>query len=295
MVCNSNCVMCIAKRQARLAEKLPDDAQRTAYLCEALRVIAENAPHFPAPVIIGKLAEVQKGFFGDIDHYEEIKHRYNGFMMERAEAISRRISDSADPLRTAVLYSRAGNYIDFGAMHEVDDEMLQRILDTADTEPLDEAVYKRFTEELSAAKTLVLLTDNCGEIVLDKLLLQTIGRLYPHISLTVMVKERPALNDATAVDAAEVGMEDAARVTGNGIEGGTPGTWLDFLPEEKRQLLEDADIVIAKGQANLETLIGCGLRVWYLLMCKCQRFVEMTGQEQYSGMMLREGSIRFNG
>jgi len=295
LVCNSYCVMCIAKRQARLAEKLPDNAQRTAYLCEALRIIADNAPLFPAPVIIGKLAEAQKGFFGDVDHYAEVKHKYNRFMLEREAAIADRISASADPLRTAVLYARAGNYIDFGAMHEVDDEMLERILDTADTEPLEDTLYTRFTQELAAAKTVILLTDNCGEIVLDKLLLQVIHRLYPHIDLTVVVKEHPALNDATTEDAAEVGMESVARVMGNGVEGGTPGTWLGLLPEDKRQLLENADIILSKGQANLETLIGSGLRVWYLLMCKCQRFVEMTGYEQYSGMLLREGSIEFHG
>lgn len=293
MVCNSNCIMCIAKRQALLAEKLPSESQRTAYLCEALRVIADNAPLFPAPVIIGKLGEVQKCFFGDIDHYAEVKHKYNLFMLEREEVISRRISASPQPLRTALLYSRAGNYIDFGAMHEVDDAMLERILDTADTEPLDDALFSLFTEELSAAKQLVLLTDNCGEIVLDKLLLRVIHQLYPHIELTVMVKQRPALNDATAEDAAEVGLDAVAQILGNGIESGTPGTWLPFLPESRRLILQKADIVLAKGQANLETLVGCGLRVWYLLLCKCQRFVAMTGQEQYSGMMLREGSTSF--
>ena len=214
-------------------------------------------------------------------------------MLDREAAIAARIDSSADPLRTALLYARAGNYIDFGAMHSVDDALLEDILSKADSEPLDDELYRGLRSELEKAKKLVLITDNCGEIVLDKLLLSVLSRLYPSIELSVLVKGSPAINDATEADAFEIGMERYARIVENGVRNGTPGTWLPIIPDETVQLLREADLIIAKGQANFETLCGCGLPIYYLLMCKCQRFVEMTGQPLYSGLLLREGRVDF--
>lgn len=293
MNCSSHCIPCLVARQAEIAAGIPDEDKRRAYLCEAMHIIADYAPKYPAPVVFGRLTLIYPKYFDTVDLYTEVKHKYNLFMLDREAAIRERIDASADPLRTAVLYARAGNYIDFGAMHAVDDAVLERILTGADSEPLDTELFERLRRELAGAKTVTLIADNCGEIILDKLLLGTIRRLYPDAELSILVKQKPALNDATVEDALEAGLDTVAEVVGNGITYGIPGTWLPELDEPSRTLLERSDVVLSKGQANFETLGGCGLNIFYLLMCKCQRFVEMTGQPLLSGLLLREGCIDF--
>ncbi len=119
-----------------------------------------------------------------------------------------------------------------------------------------------FREELSDARSLVYLTDNCGEIVLDKIAVKMLQKLYPHLSITVIVRGEPVVNDATMEDAAMCGLTELVPVIGNGSRVG--GTWLPDISEEARQLLDRADVIIAKGQGNFETLNGCGLNIYYL-------------------------------
>ena len=148
---------------------------------------------------------------------------------------------------------------------------LDAILNNAQAELLDAVEYEQLQTELRAAQRVVYLTDNAGEVVLDQLLLRLLMARYPQISWTVIVRGAPTLNDATLQDAQETGLTALVQVIGNGSA--LPGTvWTDISPEA-RQFLIDADVVIAKGQANFETLSGCGLNVYYLLLCKCDYFV----------------------
>ena len=108
-----------------------------------------------------------------------------------------------------------GNYIDFGSMHTVDEEYLEKSLQESAERNVEEAVLEALKNDLLGAKRLVLLTDNCGEIVLDKLLLKVIKELYPEIQITVMVRGGEVLNDATRKDALEVGIDMVATVVDN--------------------------------------------------------------------------------
>jgi len=68
----------------------------------------------------------------------------------------------------------------------------------------------------------------------------------------------------------------------------TPGTWIPSLPEETLNLLNSADVIISKGQANIECLGGCGLNIYYLLLCKCTHFSNVFSVERYTGMFINE-------
>ncbi len=286
MNCNYHCISCIFNRQFKKAQRIEDVEARGKYLSEALRIIADNALSYPAPCIIAMLEPVKEKYIGKEDLYASVKTYYNNVMLGRQDGIMERIRRNADPLKTALLFSRAGNYIDFGAMHSVDDEKLESILSGAENETLDEALYKELTDDLSGAKRLLLLTDNCGEIVLDKLLVTVIKERYPNLEISVLVRGEPALNDATPEDAAQIGLDKLAYVTGNG--NGVPGTWLPKLSDEARGLIDSADVIIAKGQANFETFYGNGYNAYYLLLCKCQRFVELFGVPSLTGMFVHE-------
>ena len=137
------------------------------------------------------------------------------------------------------------------------------------------------------AKRLVYFTDNCGEIVTDKLLISTFRDINPDLHITVIVRGKPVLNDATLEDAKHIHMEDVAqKVIGNGT--GLPGNVIGAISQEAMTEVENADLLISKGQGNYEGLSGCGLNIYYLFLCKCEMFMRRFGVEQFTGIMTRE-------
>ena len=109
---------------------------------------------------------------------------------------------------------------------------------------------------------------------------------YPNLDITVIVRGYPVVNDATMEDAEEIGLTDLVRVIGNGSNVG--GTWIPGITSEARDLLYDADLIIAKGQGNFETLNDCGLNIYYLFLCKCDLFQRRFHAENLQGMFLNE-------
>ena len=123
--------------------------------------------------------------------------------------------------------------------------------------------------------------------MLDKLLIETLKELYPSLHVLSVVRDNPVLNDATLEDAREVGLHHCAEVIRNGVPD-VPGTQIDMLPDDVRARLEKADLVIAKGQGNFETLMNCGLNVYYLLLAKCEYYQAWFGFERFSGVLANE-------
>jgi uncharacterized protein with ATP-grasp and redox domains len=154
--------------------------------------------------------------------------------------------------------------------------------------PADSPAYLSLKEKLATASSLTLLTDNCGEVVMDKLLVMTLRRLYPDLAVTVLFRGAPVLNDVTLEDARQVGFDalDGVTVMSNGDR--LAGTALHRVSQEAYNAVTGADVVISKGQGNLETLQGCGLPVYYVFLCKCKLFADRFGVPVYTGMLLRE-------
>jgi len=279
------CVECQMKRHFDKAAEIPDEADRLAYILEAMRINSEDSDE-PAPVFAARCRDLEDKYLGMTARYAAIKKRYNGLMLDMEEDISRRIEASGDPLRTALLYARAGNYIDFGSEHAFDPEKFSQILDRASEEFLDPDTYARFVADMDKAKTVLYLADNCGEIVLDKLLMIQLRRRWPEARIICMVRGADILNDVTREDATQVGIDQLFEVVDNGTS--TPGTWIPSLPAETLALLKSADVILSKGQANIECLCGCGLNIYYLLLCKCSHFANLFSVERYTGMFINE-------
>ena len=220
--------------------------------------------------------------------YTEIKKEFNRLMLALENELTETVQGAEDPLAAALRYARIGNYIDFAALAKVDKDQLLSLI-REDNSTLDPREYALFREELSDARSLVYLTDNCGEIVLDKIAVKMLQKLYPHLSITVIVRGEPVVNDATMEDAAMCGLTELVPVIGNGSRVG--GTWLPDISEEARQLLDRADVIIAKGQGNFETLNGCGLNIYYLFLCKCDWFVRLFNAKPLEGMFVNERRV----
>lgn len=283
---SADCMACMVKRQAENLKNCPDEQKKSDYMKAVLRMI-ESAPEGDsAPAVTERLNALHEEWFGTPFSFRELKRKYNAFMLARERKLEEEIAAAGDPLRAALQYARAGNYIDFGAMGSVDDEKLSALLARAKDEPVDEQELSALRKDLAAGKSLVYCTDNCGEIVLDKLFLREIGKQYPRLAITVLVRGREVLNDATLEDAEETGLTETAAVLGNGS--GAAGTDLSRLSPEAKAALLGADVVISKGQGNFESLHGCGLNIYYLFLCKCDWFTRRFGLERFQGVFINE-------
>lgn len=289
MKVSAECMHCLVKRQAENIKKYPDEEKKAEYLGKVLGIIAENAAEEPAPVLLSHIGRLHEAYFGKPFSFDELKKGYNAMLLEKENEIRVKIKEATDPLALALRYAQIGNFIDFGAMDSVDDAKLQEFLEQAEELPLSEETYETFTENLKTAKKLVFLTDNCGEIVLDKLLLETIAKVAPHVERTIIVRGEPVLNDATMEDALQVGIDACGKVIPNGTN--IAGTYIPWLSAEAKQAMDEADILIAKGQGNFESLHGCGMNIYYLFLCKCQWFMERFGLPQYSGVFINEKEL----
>lgn len=289
MKVSAECIHCLVKRQAENIKAYPDEEKKADYLRQVLGIIAEKAADEPAPVLLSHIGRLHEDFFGKPFSFEALKKGYNEMLLEKEVEIRKNINTAKDPLALALRYAQIGNYIDFGALGSVDDEKLAAFLQQAADLPLSAKTDAAFRADLQTAKRLVYLTDNCGEIVLDKLLLETIRKQYPQVECTIIVRGEPVLNDATMEDAKQVGIDACGKVIPNGTN--IAGTYLPWLSAEAKMAVDAADVLIAKGQGNFESLHGCGLPLYYLFLCKCQWFMERFALPQFSGVFVQEKEL----
>ncbi len=283
---NSECVKCMTNKFLGAYPESSTEAERMEYMRRVFSILSSVQPEEGAPVVTDYILKLQKELFGYTFDFTEIKQTFNKLMLEQEPAIAANISSSPDPIRRAVQYVMTGNYIDFGALDNVDRETLFELLSKADSQEIDEKIFRKLYADLEAARRLAYITDNCGEIVLDKLLIQAIQSRFPDIQVNIIVRGMPALNDATMEDAVQAGLTDIAAVTGNGT--GITGTYLPKISSEASEIIHNADVLISKGQGNFETLRGCGLNIYYIFLCKCRLFTKRFNKKQYEGILTNE-------
>lgn len=285
----SECMTCVMNKYTKEIPENVSEQEKIEYLKKLFQIMADAQMDESAPVLVERIAQVQKDLFGVENAYGPVKVHFNDVMLGYEKPLTQRIKEAEDPLKRAIQYAMAGNYIDFGAMQNVDETYLNNLLDNADHNPIDEKEYKKLKKDLSGAEKMVFITDNCGEIVMDKLLINTIKELYPEVKITVLVRGAAVLNDATMEDACQVGMTDVAKVIGNGTA--IAGTCLDKISQEALKEIEASDLVIAKGQGNFESLRKCGKNIYYMFLCKCMMFAREFQVPQYTGIVVNDRTL----
>lgn len=283
---NSMCIRCLVDKQEAGIAKFKDEEKNTAYMKEIAKIIGESDDEASSAYLVYLFNQVYRRYFGEVKDYSEIKKEYNSYVLAMEDELYQEIGEAKDPLAQSIVYARIGNYIDFGAMQHVEKAEFLELFQEKEKNLLDQSVYEDFLKDCQKGKNFLLLADNCGEIVLDKLFLRELKKRFPHLILSVMVRGEEVLNDVTIKDAEETGICTVAKVVSNG--NGVGGTVVDMLSEEARQVLDQADVMLAKGQANFETLHGCGRNIYYSFLCKCDWFSGRFGVEKYTGMFLRE-------
>lgn len=286
MNAGSMCISCILSKEELAIRRFPDEERKCEYMHQVLGILYEYAQTESSPGLTERLEQLYEEFWGIAKDFREQKHKYNQLLLNMEPEIEQRIRTSADPLETCIKYVCAANYIDFSAVDDVNEEKLGELLSKAAGQSISKEEYLKFREDLQTARKLVYLTDNCGEIVLDKIFVKHMKENFPNLQITVIVRGGNVINDATMEDAEEVGLTHIAFCIGNG--NAAPGTIINRLSNQAKDILFNADLIISKGQGNFESLYGENLNPYYLFLCKCELFVQRFHMKQYQSMFVRE-------
>ncbi len=278
---NEQCAACLLDKQAHRC----GDPE---YLAEVRRIIDGRGEADTAPYLVYLFNRAFARRFGEArpQPYRELKRTYTDLVLSMEDDIRRRIEADDDPLAASLAFARAGNYIDFGAMNRVDSDTFLGLLGDSRLRERDLPAYASFRRRCGAAGSFLLIADNCGEIVLDRLFLEQLRRAFPRLTLSVMVRGAEVLNDVTAEDALRARIDEVARIIPNGTS--VAGTIYDLISEEARQAIDGADVILAKGQGNYESLCGLGRPIYYSLLCKCALFTERFGVPALTGIFTEE-------
>jgi len=258
-----DCVPCIVRQALDAVRRTTADVQaQTRVLRQTLRHLAAadyaSSPPALAQVVHRAIRELTHG----ADAYRDMKDASNSLALEILPALRERVRTSAAPLETAIRLAIAGNVIDAAITQHPDRDHVLAAVEHALAAPLD-ADVDTFRAAIARARTILYLADNAGEIVLDRLLVEQL----PAAKVTVAVRGTPVINDATMADARVAGLTEIVEVIDNGSD--APGTILEDCSDLFRERFGNADLIIAKGQGNYETLSSSRGNVFFVLKAKC--------------------------
>lgn len=234
------------------------------------------------PQIAGENYRLLRQHTGCADPYRDIKRFYNQYFLDRMDAFENRISSLED----AVKYAIAANIIDFNPIHENVDADIQAYFSNTDTITLTVNDVDLLLADLQKARTILYLGDNCGEICFDKLLIKRIKALNPGCRIFFGVRGEAVVNDNTWEDAVFAGMDAYAEIISNGDD--SLGTVLARTSPAFQKVYQDADVVIAKGQANYESLSEEQKNIYFLLVVKCGVMAEYLGVKEKSFVCIKQ-------
>jgi len=268
-----DCYSCLVRQAVEAGRRATDDpVLQERILREVLGTLAQADLSLPPPIHARLTGQIVERHTGVRDAYLADKRRSNELALELVARYRPLLAAATDPFALAIRLAAAGNIIDFGVHGELDPAVLTATVEHALTAPLDQGTLDRLREQAASARRILYLADNAGELAFDRLFIE---QLPPH-SVTVVVKGGPALNDALREDAVAVGIEEVATVIDNGAR--IPGTWLPETSPAFRELFAAADLVIAKGQGNFETLNEAPREIFFLLKVKCEMVRRHVGE-----------------
>lgn len=276
---SEKCAKCLYDKQEK---KNPDPE----YLKKVREILDSRKDTDTSPYMVYLFNKEHVKLFGKGADYSAVKKEFNDLVLSHEDKLRKVIETSEDPLATALVVSRIGNYIDLGAMNNVEEDVFFDLFKDTSMSEGDKLTYEKFVKECEKAKTFLLVCDNSGEIVLDKLLLEQLAKRFPQLNITALVRGGEVLNDATMEDAVYVGLTKVAKVETNGVA--LAGTVYDMMPSDARKLLDESDVILSKGQGNYETMSDQGRRVFYMFLCKCDLFTTRFNVPRLTGIFIEE-------
>jgi damage-control phosphatase, subfamily I len=285
MISNYRCFFCFTKAFEKLIDQenlsLEDKNAFTRDMACSYSDFGEN---FSAPLWSRELHRILRKYSNNPDPYKKIKKESNDIALSMYEKLQSRIASSGDPFDHALRLAIAGNIIDFAIGANFDlTGTIDKVLNTGFA--IDHS--NELKEEIDKAKTILYLGDNAGEIVFDKLFIKQID----HPNLFYAVRGAPVINDATLEDAKYIEMESVVKkLIANGYD--APSTIVEKSSPEFQHLFDQADLIISKGQGNLEGLAQKTKKnVFFLLMVKCEVIADFLGVQKGDFVVVKNQSL----
>lgn len=276
-----DCYPCFVRQALEAARQLGADEQRQkAVLERVLEALKDIDLSFTPPQIGDQVHRLVRQELGDGDPYRSFKDTATREALALLPRLREIMSKAEDRLETGVRLSIAGNIIDAG-IHSTYElwPTVQRVL----CQPFTVADLEPLRRRLGSASSVLYLADNAGETVFDRVLIESF-----EAPVVYAVKGGPILNDATVEDARMAGLDRVAELLATGSD--APGTILERCSERFNRVFAEAPLIIAKGQANYETLSEQGSEVFFLLQAKCPVIARDLGV-QVRSLVLRRGGV----
>lgn len=255
-----DCYPCILRQSieaARMASISPE--QQQIVVTRTLEILKNMPPGMTPPEIASKVHQNVREITGTDDPYRAVKRSATDMALNMLPDLRSVLVDSEDRLETALRLSIAGNIIDLGPNKSYDLwEEVQQVLKQ------DFAIDDSPTlqQRLKSVDSVLYLGDNAGETVFDLILIEALFK-----PVTYVVRGGPVLNDATLEDAHAAGIDKVAEVIDNGSQ--IPGTRLSKCNPKFQARFKDADLILAKGMGNYETLSEVEAPIFFLMKVKC--------------------------
>jgi len=277
-----DCIPCFVRQALDSARMATDDEQiHEQVVREVLRLATDLDMSQSPPAIGQKIHRLIRKLFGNNDPYHRIKEQFNNLALKLYPELEECVKTLGNPFATAVRLAIAGNIIDFGVKTSLSESDVEKTIEQSLTSHFDDNQIQGFKDAVTQAEKILYLADNAGEIVFDRLLIEQL----PVQRVTVVVKGEPVINDATMEDAETAGLTNIVEVIDNGSD--APGTILETCSQSFRDRFADADLIIAKGQGNYETLSDSDKNTFFILKAKCPVIARDLGCE-VDEMILRK-------
>ena len=270
------CLIEQTQRTLRITGQKPEACQKIE---AEVRAFLDRNSFQDAPAELGRdVYRIIEGFTGIRDPFQAIKEEYTRKALALYPLMKEWVRSSEDPLFASVKLSIAGNVIDFGLTHQFKlEEEIRNVLES----DLTVNHFSQLRDVLAAADFILMLGDNAGETVFDRLLIE---ELAPPVKYAV--RSAPIINDAVLRDAAAAGLDQVAEVFSSGSD--AAGTSLTAMSEEFSEIFYSAPLIISKGQGNYECLSGVERPIFYLLKAKCQVIADHLDVPRGSLLLFRE-------
>ena len=261
------CVACIFNQALRVCETLQVDPATTKKVLDAVGCMVPTWRFDETPPQVAARVYPEIGaILGTDDIYRDYKKEATEHAKAFLPLVRERIEQSDDPFIAALKGAVAGNVIDLAATHTFDlEEEIAKIFETPFALDESEALRKA----LGKAERLLVVGDNAGEHIFDKEMMRTFRGLFGNLEIFYAARGRPIINDVTYAEAEASGIGEVATLVDSGVD--TPGLDLSRASKEMLEIYESADVVLAKGMGNYESLEGSSTRpTWFLLKIKCE-------------------------
>ncbi len=293
MLTDYDCIPCFLSQALRAAKRAGATQDQTAtILHRSLQHLDQSSWDLTPPELGSGLYRIVAEETGMVDPFAEEKVATNLAAEALIPALRQRIKASGDPLATAARLAVSGNVLDLGVFAEVDAEVARRAVEETAELPLTVNHTPELRDALAHLEGYLLyVADNAGEIFFDRLLVEQILAIGVRPEQVVfMVRGGPAINDALLADAVHAGIPELVRVVDTGAA--IPGLVLAKASEEARALYAGADVVIAKGMGNYESLPSDDPRTFFLLRVKCAHVARLVALPLGSEVVLQGGSLQ---